>query len=166
MDELTMDAEYREAIKLIAKGWHRPALDKLLPIAEAGHHAAQYEVGRYYSQQRVDWKEAAKWFARAAERESPPAQYELGHCYMLGLGVPRDQRQAANWLKAAAENGHAGAALDLGLLYLNGCDAMPICMQMARFWLGNALWCDSARAAAEAGLEIAMRRDPFVPLTA
>ncbi|MGN0866760.1 MAG: hypothetical protein ACI4SG_03675, partial [Oligosphaeraceae bacterium] len=49
--------------------------------------------------------EAAKWFRRAAEQGHAWAQIELGRCYALGKGIPRDKEMARKWYHAAWENG-------------------------------------------------------------
>ncbi len=52
-----------------------------------------------------DYAEAAKWFRKAAEQGSPPAQAGLGIMYNDGLGVPQDYVQAYMWLNLAAARG-------------------------------------------------------------
>ena len=50
-----------------------------------------------------------KLFAGTAEppnRETPIAQYNLGHMYEQGHGVGRDRVEAAKWYSLAAEQGH------------------------------------------------------------
>jgi len=38
--------------------------------------------------------------------DSFTTQYQLGKCYLEGIGVPKDKTEAVNWLRKAAEQGH------------------------------------------------------------
>jgi len=67
-----------------------------------------------------DYKEAIKWFYKAAEKENVNAQYNLGLMNLIGKGIPRDYKEAAKWLKKAAEHGNANAQHNLGFLYSKG----------------------------------------------
>lgn len=42
------------------------------------------------------------------------AQFDLGHMYDRGVGVPQDFKEAASWYRKAAEQGHAMAQFYLG----------------------------------------------------
>ena len=48
-----------------------------------------------------DYKEAAKWFRKAAEKGDAFGQRELGLCYETGKGVGKDQKEAEKWLTIA-----------------------------------------------------------------
>ena len=47
------------------------------------------------------------------------AQYNLGLCFMSGLGVPKDQVQAVSWWRKSAAQGFAPAMYNLGYCYMN-----------------------------------------------
>jgi len=47
------------------------------------------------------------------------AQYNLGLCFMSGLGVPKDQLQAVSWWRKSAAQGFAPAMYNLGYCYMN-----------------------------------------------
>jgi TPR repeat protein len=64
----------------------------------------------------ADRAQAADLFARAAEQDNVDAQYNLGVCFRLGLGVARDDVAAALYYGAAAEKGHSSAQLAFGSL--------------------------------------------------
>lgn len=64
-----------------------------------------------------DYPEAVRWYQMAAEQGHASAQYNLGHAYEYGKGVPRDYNAAVNWYRKAAEQGHAGAQNNLGYAY-------------------------------------------------
>ena len=61
-----------------------------------------YAEGHGVSQ---DYKEAVKWFRKAAEQGEALAQYDLGFMYGKGHGVPRDYILAHMWFTLAAGNG-------------------------------------------------------------
>jgi TPR repeat protein len=52
----------------------------------------------------------------AAEQGDADAQYNLGNCYILGMGVAQDKAKAAEWYRKAAEQGHEGAQKRLDVL--------------------------------------------------
>lgn len=52
-----------------------------------------------------DFKEAAKWFKRAAEKGKPESQARLGTLYFLGQGVKFDTIRGHMWLNIAIANG-------------------------------------------------------------
>jgi TPR repeat protein len=66
------------------------------------HITGEEEVAR-------DHIEAAHLFQLAANQGVPKAQYNLGVCYRLGEGVPKDMEEANRWLRAAAEQGCSDA---------------------------------------------------------
>jgi len=56
-----------------------------------------------------DFKEAVKWFRKAAEQGNADAQYALGRAYHEGQGVDYNYTEAVKWLKKAAEQGQSDA---------------------------------------------------------
>ena len=67
-----------------------------------------------------DYKEAAKWFTKAAEQGDADAQYNLGIMYDNGRGVPKDDKEAVKWYRKSAEQGYADAQYNLGVAYSYG----------------------------------------------
>jgi len=57
---------------------------------------------------------------KAAEQGDAIAQFNLGLCYALGLGVPKDDVKAVKWYRKAADQGEAVAQWNLGLGYALG----------------------------------------------
>ena len=81
-------------------------------LAEQGGAAAQYNLGvMYHTGQGVvqDYREAVKWYRKAAERGFARAQSNLGLMYANGEGVIQDYVYAHMWLNIAASNGHKDA---------------------------------------------------------
>lgn len=100
---------------------------------------------RYVAQQVTDPRrvESFNAYKALAERGDVEAQYHLGFCYELGLGVTKDDLQAATWYRKAAERGHPAAQCFLGVAYAKG-QGVPKDLVQATFWY---------RRAAEQGFE-------------
>ncbi len=91
--------------------------------AEAGEPLAQTKTADNYATGRgvrVNFKEAVKWYRKAAEQNEPRAQYNLGYMYYNSEALPRDYKKAVYWFTKAAEQGNSGAQCNLGLMYENG----------------------------------------------
>ena len=56
-----------------------------------------------------DYKEAVRWFRKAAEQGDAEAQYNLGAMYDIGQGVVQDYTRAHMWMNIAASSGNKGA---------------------------------------------------------
>jgi TPR repeat protein len=99
------------------------AFTLLKPMAEGGHAAAQYAVGRMYEDgfgTKRDYADAAKWYRLSAEQGNAQAQHALGVLYSVGWGVDRDAAEAVKWLRKSAEQGYYYAANDLASRYEAG----------------------------------------------
>ncbi len=53
--------------------------------------------------------DSVKSYLLAAEQGNADAQYNLGKCYLEGIGVEKDEAQAKRWLQKAADNGNTNA---------------------------------------------------------
>ena len=69
---------------------------------------------------RRDYKEAAKWYQLAANRNDPISQNNLGSLYQYGLGNPVNYIKAATLYQQSAAQGFAIAESNLGYMYDNG----------------------------------------------
>ena len=67
-----------------------------------------------------DFKKAAQWFRRAANKGHAGAQYNLGIMSYLGQGTEQDYATAAQWFERAGQQDHASAQYNLGFLYYEG----------------------------------------------
>lgn len=105
------------------------AAELLSKAAEQGCAEAQHELNkelyvRYvmgkiaYNSSR--YEEAAAIFRLAAESGYAAAQYELGCCYNLGMGVEQNKQEAFVWFKRAAEGGYVLAQTNVALFYFSG----------------------------------------------
>lgn len=94
-----------------------------LTMAEKGDADAQFRLGAMYAYgQEVakDYKQAVRWYTKAAEQGDPRAQIPLGAMYYQGQGVRQDHKQAIKWYTRAAEQGKAVAQSFLGIMYYEG----------------------------------------------
>ncbi|WP_407071956.1 peptidoglycan-binding protein [Rhizobium subbaraonis] len=107
------------------------ALDpaSLAKAAGEGDKLALFEIGARYTDGRggvaIDMAEAAKWYAKAAERGFAPAQYRLGNLYEKGQGVERDLEKACSLYEEAARQGNASAIHNLAVLLATGGGKAP-----------------------------------------
>ena len=67
-----------------------------------------------------NFKEALRWYMKAAEQGYAGAQSNLGVMHQVGKGVPQNFKEALRWYTKAAEQRHADAQFNLGALYTNG----------------------------------------------
>ena len=68
-----------------------------------------------------DYKEALKWYRKAAKQGDASAQYALGLMYGVGQGVAQDYKEALKWYRLAAEQGNADAKQKLLIMEGNLC---------------------------------------------
>ncbi len=96
--------------------------------AEQGHSSAMYNLGvMHFNNQGVNarwltfwplslitqssnFREAARWYEQAAERNHAGAQYYLATMYRDGLGVEQNAVMAWKWARAARENDFPAAS--------------------------------------------------------
>ena len=84
-------------------------LDSLRAAAEQGDAEAQIQLADEYFTSgaegfnpAVSWREASRWYRRAAQQGHGKAQFSLGRMYEQGQGVPQDHVQAHKWLSLAS----------------------------------------------------------------
>ena len=86
--------------------------DKVSAKAEQGDAGAQFSLGNMYANGTgvaQDYKEAMKWWRKAAEQGIAIAQSNLGVMYDNGQGVAQDYKSAHMWYNIAAANGNSDA---------------------------------------------------------
>ncbi len=88
--------------------------------AGKGVASAMFEVARRYQNGKgvkKNYKEAVKWYRRAAEKEYAPAQYRLGTLYERGRGVTKSIENARDWYRRSAKLGNVKAMHNLGVIF-------------------------------------------------
>ena len=99
---------------------------------------------------KQDFKEAQKWFRRAAALGFPGAQYGLAEIHFRGLGVEQDLLEAARWYGRAAEQGHVQAQFTLAVLYQIGAGVRKN-RQKSAYWFERAASQGHAEAQSQLG---------------
>ena len=90
--------------------------------AANGDPSAEFEVGARLAEGKgtgQNFRDAARWYQRAADHGSAQAQYRLGTLYERGLGVKADASRAAAWYEKSAEQGNIKAMHNLAVLSAN-----------------------------------------------
>ena len=99
-------------------------VDEFKKMAKAGDIEALYMLGVSYSSGfngcKQDYKEAFKWYSKAAKKGHAGAQCSLGYAYLLGQGTKKDIDKAIDWFKKAAKQGYDMAQYELGNIYYDG----------------------------------------------
>ena len=116
-------SSYDQAFAALARKDYPAAMTLFRDAADHGDRAAQYNLGRLYSQglgAPANPAGALLWFRKAAAQGHPGAQFELGQAYRNGQGVPRDLAAAAGWYRKAAAQGYAGAQSHLAAMFASG----------------------------------------------
>lgn len=121
------------------------------PLAEAGNHDAQYNLGLLYQHGRgtdKDLRQAHEWYTRSANQGNPDAMYNLGVMYITGEGVFPSSRQAADLFAHAARQDHVPALYNLAVMYAYGMGLAQDADKAVELWTHAAgLGSAEARAA-------------------
>ncbi|MFD2207271.1 tetratricopeptide repeat protein [Kiloniella antarctica] len=129
--------DYLEGVEAFEQGDHALALSFWLPLAEAGDGRAQYSLGKLYETAdqggNPQYKEAIKWYGKAADQGGAAAQNNLGRLFARGLGVEENQEKAVTYWQQAAQSKHAMAQYNLGLAYFRG-EGTEQNIEQAVFW--------------------------------
>jgi hypothetical protein len=92
--------------KLMSEDRSFDALTTLIPMAQAGDPAAQYELAGFYHYGYVgaaDFTKAMKWYRASARQGYADAMVGMAVLYLGGQGVKQDRREAFVWLNLATE---------------------------------------------------------------
>lgn len=111
-----------EAYGAYQRGLYVTAYNLALPRAKNGDPAAQTLVAELLARGLgvpVNAKEAARWYAAAAERGVPEAQFQYALMLLDGRFVPKDPKGAYALLQAAAEAGNGLAQFNLAQLIVS-----------------------------------------------
>lgn len=96
--------------------------------AANGDPSAEFDVGARLAEGRgsaPNYKDAAKWYQRAADRGFAQAQYRLGTLYERGLGLKADAARAQTWYERAAALGNTKAMHNLAVLSASQSNGSP-----------------------------------------
>jgi uncharacterized protein len=105
-------------------GYKKDIAESCLRLHEMMYADTHLKLGIMYLKGRgvkQDYKEAAKWFLKSADKGNVEAQRNLGLMYSTTeMGVNLDYKESAKWLRKAADQGDALAQYFLGLMYYQG----------------------------------------------
>ncbi len=103
---------YREKNPLAIEYYTRAAITS---------NSAKNKLGRIYESGQLnvkkDLREAFNWYRFAAKEGDTIGKYNVGHCYMYGIGVEKNFNLAILYFKEVAEKGDADATINLILCY-------------------------------------------------
>ena len=111
--------DFQEGLDAIHETNYKKALRKLLPLAESGHAAAQYNIGVMHEWGNgvpQDNSQALKWYKRSAELFHKDAQNNLGALYSKGEGTEQSFVEALKWFLISAENRSEGGQKNIRIL--------------------------------------------------
>ncbi len=118
------------------RGRNSDAFKWMLKAADAGHAAAQNNIGLSYLHALgtpKDEKKAFFWFEKSAKQGFAYAQSELAMLYYLGSGVEKDTKKAYDWWLSAAKQEDEYAQFNLASLFLEQSD-----IKQAYYWFTRA----------------------------
>ncbi|HEX8017125.1 MAG TPA: T9SS type A sorting domain-containing protein [Flavobacterium sp.] len=99
------------------------SLERLQACADQGDANCLNLLGLLYREGLGVQKSEDKAFElimKAAQKEFPAAEFNIGRFYMIGLGCDIDFDQATHWLTIAADHANERAAYALGYMYFKG----------------------------------------------
>lgn len=113
-----------------------------LKKAAAGDVRAMIKVGKTYLSDdyglKQDYKEAVKWFQKAANKGSAEAMGALAGMYSRGDGIEKDNEEAFKWSLKAAQKGDVDSMYFVGLNYYDG-QGVETDLQKSVQWLVKAM---------------------------
>ena len=134
--------DFEEGLAAIYETDYDKALEKLRPLAEHGHAAAQYNLGVMYewgNGVQQDNDQALKWYKRAAELSHKDAQNNLGALYSKGEGTEEDFIEALKWFMISAENGSEGGQKNIRIVEKRmNYEQISEAQKRANDWMRNA----------------------------
>lgn len=90
--------------------------------ADAGQVYSEFYLGNlyFYSKDEKEKPQSFYWFERSAKHGYGLGMNNLGECYYIGLGTPKDYEKARYYYQQAIDHDCAFAKISLGTLYLKG----------------------------------------------
>jgi hypothetical protein len=101
-----------------------PEDKEFILLADAGDAEAQDDIGQLFLMSEK-YQAAIYWFEQAAQQNNADAMQWLGHCYVNGKGVPKDENLGIMWLSKAAAHGHVIAQGQMKGLINRALDSHP-----------------------------------------
>lgn len=121
---------------------YRDELDKWMLRAYEGDRDAQFKVGVLFTNDQFgppDFEQAVYWYKQAARQGHVLAQYNLGHQYLTGVGVHKNEQLAMQWWLEAAKQDHALAQFNVGRAYYLGIGLFEN-HEQSKYWFERAAY--------------------------
>lgn len=166
-----VDALYEKAIYKIGQGNYSEGVEMLFEAGIKGSAGACLKLGQLYLREnngeewniKYDPEKGKSWITKAYLKNYPPAYYELGVLYMMGLSCTKESKKAVGFFKKGVELGDSDCMNELGLCYLNGIEvAQDDCKAVELFREGA----DKANAKAALNYAMCYREGRGVPVDA
>ena len=104
--------------------------------AYEGNPEAQFQLALSYSKDSPNYALAAYWYTQAARQGMANAQYNLGHFYLQGIGVPQDTSKTILWWEQAAHQNYPQAQHNIGTIYFEGIGVKKN-IPLAKLWFAR-----------------------------
>ena len=129
--------DYKQAIK-----WYQKAADQDYSGAQSGVDGIESKIAdantqnslgdMYYFNKDVakDYKQAVKWFKKAANQGHANAQNNMGFMYEHGKGIKQSYLMAVEYYRLSAKNGHEKGIEMANSVLLDSIDLGPISKKM------------------------------------
>lgn len=120
---------------------YRHKFEQNMEHAQNNNPVAWYNLGFMHEVGRgtgVDYKEAIKWYEKAADKKHIRALNNLAHIYQKGYGVEKDYEKAMEYLLKAAKLGDDMAQFNLGIMYQTG-KGLDKDMKKALYWYRKSM---------------------------
>jgi TPR repeat protein len=122
-DEVALARLYRGSDVDIDKDLDK-SFQLLLSAANKGYDVAQSNLGVYYVRgygTEINYKEAYKWYLKAAKQKNKRAQYNLAEQYEDGSSyLEMNKRKAVYWYKKSSRQGLKEAQYKMAYFYIEG----------------------------------------------
>tara|TARA_B110000438_G_scaffold246346_1_gene247862 strand:+ start:59 stop:538 length:480 start_codon:yes stop_codon:yes gene_type:complete len=131
--------DFQEGLDAIHETNYKKALEKLMPLADSGHAAAQYNIGVMHEWGNgvlQDNSQALKWYKRSAVQFHKDAQNNLGALYSKGEGTDQSFVEALKWFIISAENGSEGGQKNIRILEKRmSYEQISLAQKLANDWM-------------------------------
>lgn len=121
VNQMQSEELLKQALSLTAQNNYTEALPILEQAANLGNVEAMCTLGELYAEGNA--QKSYEYYAEAAQKGFPKAQYKLGMCFLGGKGILTDAQQAQQWIEKSAQNGYTEA---LEVLKRMGVEVAPI----------------------------------------
>ncbi len=92
----------------------------------------------YYKKIIANKRNSFDWAIQPANNGNSLAQYQIGNCYLNGLGIEKNEKKALGWYLKSAERGNSNAQYQLGYFYEYGIGTIKDEIKAFKWYLKSA----------------------------